>query len=830
MRPRSPVRPLYALTFCFALFGLVACQPIMPEAVEVAPAQTDPSLPSEAVATVTSNASGDIVINPRADAPAANFVRVEESGDLLPGAGSVSPEEKVLLFLEESGAIFGEPDPKRKLELMDTYTDQLGVQTLTFVQLYDGVEVFGSEIKARFSPDGELTSVNGFVVAVPPDLDTAPSLSADEAAPLGLSLMRSPERAGAARSETELEAISTKLYIFQKGLAQGMSGEVYLVYEVEVANATLTVHEYVYVDAHTGGFVDQITGRHEMTRRVYDREFSRRSLIWKEGDSLPHDLDEINMMLAATENAYNLFAGLSGGTFLSWDSEDGPMESVYDAVDFADCENEPGAFWSGEYVAFCPGMATDDVVAHEWAHAYTESKNGLIYLFQPGALNESYSDIFGEIVDRVNATGLDAPDTARTGGSCSIYTLEDPAADPTAEDSQRWLLGEETISGVRRDMWTPTCLGDPGKVTDPEYHCGGMDERAFDSGGVHTNSGIPNHAFTLLVDGGDYNSVSVRGIGLTKAAHIYWRAATMQTQLTDFPMHAQALRSACSELVRWAIGGLEELNTDSAIPQRSREVMTADDCAQVDNVIRAVELEKQPEQCPNVIEPEGEPTICGEDQTSELLFASYWEYGADNWGTGTRAVGNPAAYNTWWWYSVDDLPDDRENTAMYGENLDGSCEPDEDGFLADDTGITYLEGPIITLPSGTDDLRLSFIHWIATEYRYDGGNLKLRVNDGPWQEVPLGAFLFNGYNVRLAPARGPEGIPGNRNPLAGQWAFSGATIFGDGGNWGETQLSLVGIAAPGDTLQVRFELGQDQCLGFQGWYVDDVELYACTPN
>ena len=66
-------------------------------------------------------------------------------------------------------------------------------------------------------------------------------------------------------------------------------------------------------------------------------------------------------------------------------------------------------------------------------------------------------------------------------------------------------------------MWSPTCLGDPGKVTDAEYVCD-----TGDSGGVHSNSGVPNHAYALLVDGGSFNGVNVTGIGLDKAANLWW--------------------------------------------------------------------------------------------------------------------------------------------------------------------------------------------------------------------------------------------------------------------------------------------------------------------
>ena len=57
------------------------------------------------------------------------------------------------------------------------------------------------------------------------------------------------------------------------------------------------------------------------------------------------------------------------------------------------------------------------------------------------------------------------------------------------------------------------------RCRDAEYKCD-----ADDSGGVHSNSGVVNHGYALLVDGGTYNGVDVNGIGLDKAANIYWRA------------------------------------------------------------------------------------------------------------------------------------------------------------------------------------------------------------------------------------------------------------------------------------------------------------------
>ena len=95
------------------------------------------------------------------------------------------------------------------------------------------------------------------------------------------------------------------------------------------------------------------------------------------------------------------------------------MDSIFNRG--YDC---PNASWNGTFISFCPGFTTDDVTCHEWTHAYTQYTHGLIYLWQPGALNESYSDIYGETVDRINGRddiGNSATDSARTG-NCSSFS------------------------------------------------------------------------------------------------------------------------------------------------------------------------------------------------------------------------------------------------------------------------------------------------------------------------------------------------------------------------------------------------------------------------
>ncbi len=319
-------------------------------------------------------------------------------------------------------------------------------------------------------------------------------------------------------------------------------------WEVEAVNAGRTVREFVYVDAHSGKVVDQITGIHEahagLWRQVSEQTLS--NVVWTEGDPDPipagwaggsaQQIIDWQDEIDGSRESYNFFASMTGGTYQSYDGVNAHMLTVNNDPGI----NCPNANWNGVSTNYCTGVTADDVVAHEWGHAYTDFTNNLIYQWQSGALNESYSDIWGESVDLINGRGTDTPGGARSAGGCSIYNNGSP------DNSYRWLMGEDaTAFGTAiRDMWHPPCEGDPGRVTDGNYHCA-----STDSGGVHINSGIPNHAYALLVDGGTYNGVTVSAIGMTKAARIHWEAQNLLGPASEFPDHADALDTACAALI-----------------------------------------------------------------------------------------------------------------------------------------------------------------------------------------------------------------------------------------------------------------------------------------
>jgi hypothetical protein len=111
---------------------------------------------------------------------------------------------------------------------------------------------------------------------------------------------------------------------------------------------------------------------------------------------------------------------------------------------------------------------------------------------------------------------------------------------------------------------------------------------------VHINSGVPNHLYALLVDGGTYNGVTVDDIGLTRAAHIHWHAQRFYlTSASNFADHADALTAACTDLIDQPLFALSTAGPESwgAI---APDTITQVDCDSLSRAIQAVELRAEP--------------------------------------------------------------------------------------------------------------------------------------------------------------------------------------------------------------------------------------------
>jgi Zn-dependent metalloprotease len=858
-------------------------------------------------------------------APATGIPRLLRFTAARPTPAGDDATERAIDILTRKRHAFGLADPVRELEPVEQRPDPLGGEQVVFRQVFRGIQVFGALMRVHFDADGAVSAINGsFVPGI--DVDTVPNLLDLEAEAMALRLIAK----AMGLDQDTLEVSRAELMVYREGLVRGVPGANHLAWEVEVV-APPDVHEVLYIDAHNGRLIDRRSEIHHLRRVIHVGRIP--NAIWTEGDPLPFSSgsasrdQEINELIAATGDTFSLFANVTNGQYLSYDGDDAAMNSVYDA-DNITC---PNAVESGGVTAFCVGMVTDDVVAHEWSHAYTGWTHSLIYQWQPGALNEAYSDIFGELVDQINGRGGDNPGDLRPTADCSsaggrpipslvvvepqslaggydvggaefnplapwtvtarVELADDgtgvasdaceplvgfsagsiavidrgtcffrdkvvhaqeagavgviivnnqgdgilemggdpPRLDTPAvflgqsngqlvkdalpfgvtvtlslesdfNDSVRWLIGEDsTALGAIRDMWVPECFGDPGRVTSSSYHCS-----SSDSGGVHHNSGVPNHAFALLVDGGSFNGRNVRGIGHTKAARIYWRAmATYQTPVTDFHAHAELLETSCRDLI-----GAQLFDLETGAP--SAHTIDSDDCAQVALATSAVEMEVFPSQCQfqPILDPDA-PSVAG-DVT--LFDESFDSDPGSRWLRSNRGVYIEYEPRDWVW--IGNPPDGGDGGAFFA--LDsvfiGDCLPGSD----DQSGVMELTSPEILVPRAATDLVLTFDHWVATEAEWDGGNIKLSVDDGPFTQIPVTEFVFNPYNNRIT-------VP-NSNPLAGQWAFTGANQGSLSGSWGQSQIDLDRLVPPGSRIRLRFDFGVDGCNGAVGWYVDNVKI------
>ena len=167
------------------------------------------------------------------------------------------------------------------------------------------------------------------------------------------------------------------------------------------------------------------------------------------------------------------------------------------------------AFWDGQEMTYGDGsqqaggfnpLTAIDVCGHEFSHGVTEFTSNLDYLNESGALNESFSDIFGT----------------------AIEFYKKPA-------SADFLMGEEitvTVGTALRSMQNPGLYGDPDCYTGTNWYTG-----TGDNGGVHTNSGVQNYWYYLASQGGSGtndlgNAFNVTGFGWYDAARVAFRNNT----------------------------------------------------------------------------------------------------------------------------------------------------------------------------------------------------------------------------------------------------------------------------------------------------------------
>ena len=203
------------------------------------------------------------------------------------------------------------------------------------------------------------------------------------------------------------------------------------------------------------------------------------------------------------------------------------------------------AFWDGKQMVYGDGdedlpvaerlfnrfTIAIDVIGHELTHGVTQYEASLAYWDQSGALNESLSDVFGSLVKQYQRK--------------------------QTSDQADWIIGEglftSNVKGVGiRSMKAPgTAYNDPVLGKDPQpAHMKDLVRTIEDNGGVHINSGIPNHAFYVT-------ALELGGYAWEKAGRIWYKTLTDKLQArSNFQQACNLTYEAAGEL--FGVNSLEQ--------------------------------------------------------------------------------------------------------------------------------------------------------------------------------------------------------------------------------------------------------------------------------
>jgi bacillolysin len=463
------------------------------------------------------------------------FIRGLQSGTLISSEGLAAEARSRLSareFFAANAGLLRVADPVADFREIAIASDDLGYTHLRFQQYFRGVEVWGRDVRVHVAPDGCVESFNGRYVATQPiPLPESGAVEASQAEAAALSRFGSP---GTITGTRQVYLPSDNGSLTRCWLI-GVTG-------------TLEQHKDIFVDAATGT-VAKVYNRVVMDGPAsgsgVDVKGVTRSLNVYQIGSTYYMIDATKAMFNAVQsqfpnngkgviyafdarNTQNNLSHITSGTPTSWSVAPGVAAlytgaKVYDffktvynrnaidgqgstmnlVVNYGNAYNN--AFWNGQYMVFGNGNGVEfsdlsggaDVAAHEMTHGITEWTAALLYENQPGALNESFSDVFGTLFE---------------------FWLKGVSAN--------WLMGEDvftpgTPGDALRSMSDPGGSVVPASLRQPStmsQYVNLPNTDAGDNGGVHTNSGIPNKAFYLFAT----------AAGMTKedAGLVYYRALT----------------------------------------------------------------------------------------------------------------------------------------------------------------------------------------------------------------------------------------------------------------------------------------------------------------
>ncbi|GAA0485161.1 M4 family metallopeptidase [Salinibacillus aidingensis] len=466
-----------------------------------------------------------------------------------------SSSQHALNYLAENEKKLGIRNPKKNFKVKNVQKDKLGMTHVRFQQTEKDVPVEGTEIIVHFNKQNEVVAVNGHhnQAVKNADVKTNADLTASEAVTIAKSAVKAPE------SLTYKPTSELVVYTFE--------GQNTLTYKVNLNFlGDQPGNWFVFVDANTGEVVDQYNallhaddmkkkaingigqGVHGEQRTLHTTKETQsgQESVFKLYDETHQNLEGIYTFDHNTgdlfENNSNAWVSdyASPAVDAHYNSEkvydyylnehdrnslDGEGMPIISYVHFG--ENYNNAFWNGRFMTYGDGdgefmvplSAGLDVAAHEMTHGVITHSANLNYRNQSGALNESFADVFGALIDADDwEVGEDImASEAKESGRTSLRSLSNPDKYPVSDDIAPFGDGQY-----------PEHMN--------EFYDLPLD---IDNGGVHINSSITNHAAYLIGE----------QLGKDKLGHIYYRALTTYlTPTSNFSDARKAIVQSAEDL------------------------------------------------------------------------------------------------------------------------------------------------------------------------------------------------------------------------------------------------------------------------------------------
>lgn len=572
----------------------------------------------DALEDLRRGARGPVEVSMRRESGTPRLIR----GDRLERAararaGRDPAADTARAFLRKRAALLKLDDPDAELALQRTQHDALGRTQLRFGQRHGGLRVWPAELIVHLDPSGDVDAMDGASVATPTALGTNPTVAANAAVAAARAQI-----AGAADAQIG----TPELLIYTGSGSPRLAWKVFVPATLQdqwwvivdahagvVVNAWNTAQDVDFLgtgtDALGAGQSIHVWKESEGNFFLVDTN----KAMFNAAGSNPPDPDTTHGGIVVLDagnqppnsnpqqlpTLFHLKSATGAAPWLPQGTSSGPsvgdgvsalvnLSRVYDyflgvhgrnSLDDAGGTligvvrlglNFPNAFFLSENNIMAFGDAEKyagalDVVAHELTHGVTHHSANLIYKDESGALNEAFSDIFGEMVE-AHVAGAATPD---------------------------WLVGSPpAFSTPARNMQNPGSISTSFGPYPSKYSQ--RIRTSEDNGGVHLNSSIVNHAFYQLVQG------LPNAIGRQKAQAIFYRALT-------------AHLTASANFVDARIAAVTSAQELSALPATG---ITAADVQAVRDAFTAVEVFDGPGTEP----PAPFPGTAGSDATLFVRF------------------------------------------------------------------------------------------------------------------------------------------------------------------------------------------------------------------